>query len=180
MRSLIEVIADRIAVKLKKANPEETASIEVMRYALIGIFHNASTFAAALVVGALLGQFIETFTVAFCFLMFRFVSGGFHFRTPLACFVFSFITFVSIPFIPIQSELIYVLNTISLLLSFIFAPSNIKDHIRISEKYFPLFKLISVFIIIVSFFIVNPIITLALFVQSVTLINYKRKEVKNE
>ncbi|KIL36018.1 hypothetical protein SD71_11900 [Cohnella kolymensis] len=174
---MIEALATRIAVKLKEANPKDTASVEVMRYALIGILHNAITFSAAFLIGLLLGKLLATFLAAVSFMALRFVSGGYHFKTPLSCFIFSTIIFIAIPFIPLQSDSYWIVNTISLALTAIFAPSNIKEHIQVSEKYFPLFKLISVVIVVINYFWLNPVITLALFAQSVTLIYIKRKEV---
>lgn len=174
---MIEAFATRIAVKLKEANPKETASVEVMRYALIGIIHNAITFATAFLIGLLLGELLGTFLAAVSFMALRFVSGGYHFKTPLSCFIFSTIIFISIPFITLNSDAYWIVNTISLVLAAIFAPSNIKEHIQVSEKYFPLFKLISVLIVGINYFFLHPVITLALFAQSVTLIYIKRKEV---
>jgi accessory gene regulator B len=172
---LIESIAERIAIRLKEANPRETTSIAVMRYALIGIIHNTITFTTAFIIGLLLGHLFDTFIVAISFMGLRLVSGGYHFRTPLSCLIFSTLIFVSIPFISLQSEAYIIINSISLLLTLIFAPSNIKEHVRVSEKYFPIFKLISVVIVVTNYLFLNPVITLSIFAQSITLIYLPRK-----
>lgn len=174
MSPLIEAIANRIAVKLKEANPEETASVDVMKYALFGLIHNTLTFATALIVGLLLGHLVDTLVAAISFMTLRFVSGGYHFKTPLSCLVFSSLIFVVIPFVQVPEMWLYVINSLSLLLALIFAPSNIREHIRVPEKYWPLFKVISVIIVGANYFFLNPIITLALFVQSITLITLKK------
>lgn len=174
---MIEAISHRLAVKLKEVNPEETVSIDVMKFALIGIIHNILTLSTAFFIGLILGQFYETLVAAVSFMGLRFVSGGFHFKSPWSCLIFSSFIFISIPFcsnLLLESELI-VVNTISLLLCLLFAPSNIKNHIRVSEKYFPLFKLISLVVIITNYIFITPIITVAFFVQSVTLITFKRR-----
>jgi len=173
---LIDALAGKIAVKLKEANPEETASVEVMKFALFGIIHNTLTFATALIVGLCLGQLLETLIAAISFMILRFVSGGYHFKTPLSCLLFSSFVFVTIPFISINELWYWVINSITLLLVLIFAPSNIREHIRVSEKFFPLFKIISVIIVGVSLLLHNPIVTLAFFIQAITLITF-RKEV---
>lgn len=175
MKPLIDSIANRLAVKLKEANPEETASIEVMRYALIGIIHNTLTFSTALIVGLFLGQLIDTLVAAICFMALRFVSGGFHFKTPLSCLIFSSFIFIAIPLVSIPETFLIGINSLSLILVLIFAPSNIKEHIRIPEKYFPMFKIVSLLVIIVNYIFLTPIITLAFFVQSVTLITFERR-----
>ncbi|WP_186438492.1 accessory gene regulator ArgB-like protein [Cohnella terricola] len=173
---MIDALASKIAVKLKEANPEETASVEVMKFALFGIIHNTLTFATALIVGLCLGQLLETLIAAFSFMILRFVSGGYHFKTPLSCLLFSSFVFVTIPFIPVNDLWFWVINSLTLLLVLIFAPSNIREHIRISEKFFPLFKVISVILVVVSLLLHNPIVTLAFFIQAITLITF-RKEV---
>jgi accessory gene regulator B len=175
MRPLIDAIANNLAVKLKEANPEETASVEVMKFALFGIIHNTLTFVTALLVGLCLGQLLETLLAAFGFMILRFVSGGYHFKTPLSCLLFSSFVFVAIPFISLSDTYLIIINSISLLLVLIFAPSNIRDHIRISEKFFPMFKVISAILVLVNFIPVNSVITLAFFVQAITLITFKRE-----
>lgn len=174
MRQLIEAIANRIAIKLKEANPEETASIEVMKYALFGILHNTVTLATAFLVGLVLDQFFDTFIAAVSFMLLRLVSGGYHFKTPLSCLIFSASIFVIIPLIPTSEISLFLLNILSLLLVILLAPSNIREHIRIPEKYFPLFKVISIVLVISSFFVNSPIITLAFFMQALTLITKRR------
>jgi Membrane protein putatively involved in post-translational modification of the autoinducing quorum-sensing peptide len=172
---MIDALADKIAVKLKEANPEETASVEVMKFALIGLLHNALIFVTALTVGLVLGQFLDTLIAAICFMLLRLVSGGFHFKTPLSCLLFSSFVFVAIPLVPIDDTWIMVVNGLTLLLVLIFAPSNIREHIRVSEKYFPVFKVISAVLVAASFLIGHPIVTLAFFVQSLTLIAFERR-----
>ncbi|WP_182299762.1 accessory gene regulator ArgB-like protein [Cohnella cholangitidis] len=175
---MIDAIATKLAVKIKEANPEETASVEVMKFALFGIIHNTLTFATALIVGLCLGQLLETLLAAFSFMILRFVSGGYHFKTPLSCLLFSSFVFVLIPFIPMQGTSVIIINSISLILVLLFAPSNIREHIRVSEKFFPIFKVISALLVGAGFLLDNPIIILAFFVQSITLITFK-KEVNN-
>ncbi|MFC5469811.1 accessory gene regulator ArgB-like protein [Cohnella suwonensis] len=176
---MIDAIANKIAVKLKEANPEETASIEIMKFALFGLIHNILTITTALFVGLCLGQLLETLLAAFSFMILRFVSGGYHFKTPLSCLLFSSFVFVAIPFVPTNMSSLIILNLISLSLVLIFAPSNIKDHIRVSEKYFPIFKILSALLVIINIFIPdNSIITLAFIIQSVTLITFKEVSVK--
>lgn len=170
---MIEQLADRIAVRIKETNPEETASVEVMRYALIGLLHNGITISAALIVGLFFGTFQETFLAVVSLMTLRLVSGGYHFSSMLACSLFSFSVFVAIPFITLGEDALLILNTISLLLCSIFAPSNIKEHIRVQEKYFIVFKILSIILVALNFLLLDPIITLGMFAQSLLLITFK-------
>lgn len=172
---MIESIATKLAVKIKETSPEETASVEVMKFALFGIIHNTLTFVSAMVVGLSLGKLLETFVAAVSFMILRFVSGGYHFKTPLSCLLFSSFVFVAIPFVAVNDVWFWVLNSMSLILVLIFAPSNIKEHIRVSDKFFPVFKVLSVLLVVASFLIDNAIVTLAFLVQSITLINFKKE-----
>lgn len=174
---MIDAIATKIAVKLKEASPEETASVDMMKFALIGIIHNTLIFITALVVGLCAGQLLETLLAAVSFMILRLVSGGYHFKSPLSCFLFSSFVFIAIPFVPLDNSWFWIINVISLLLVSIFAPSNIKDHIRVSEKFFPVFKFLSILVVAVSILFHNEIVTIAFFAQSLTLITL-RKEVR--
>lgn len=122
-----------------------------------------------------MGQLYETLVAAFGFMILRFVSGGYHFKTPLSCLLFSSFVFVAIPFVPLNTTWFWIINVLTLALVLIFAPSNIKEHIRVSEKFFPVFKVISTILVIISFFLHNEIVTLAFFIQSVTLITFRRE-----
>lgn len=172
---MIEALSNRIAHKLKEINPEETASIEVMSYALQGILHNAITVLTALTFGLCLGHFWDTVIAATCFTLLRLVSGGFHFRSALACFISSSIVFIAIPMITTTNEIAIIINAASLILVSIFAPSNIQEHIRVSERYFVVFKLLSVLLVAVNFFYLSSIVTLAFFVQAYSLVSLKRR-----
>ncbi len=172
---MIEAISNRLAVKMKEINPEETASVEVMSYALQGILHNLITLITAIIVGSVLGQFWETLLAAACVAVLRWFSGGLHFKSALSCFLTSASVFIVIPLIEVSDQILLITNIVSLLLVAIFAPSNIRGHIRIPEKYFPLYKLASIIIVSINFFILTPIITIAFFVQSCTTITFKKE-----
>ncbi|MFC5530145.1 accessory gene regulator ArgB-like protein [Cohnella yongneupensis] len=175
---MIEALSRRMAIKLKEVNPEETASVEVMSYALQGILHNAITFITAFLAGILFGHFVDTLIAVVCFMGLRFVSGGFHFKSALACFLFSATIFIGIPFLDLNDHVLMIINGASLVLAALFAPSNIKEHIRVSERYFPVFKLLSVLLVTINFIYLMPVVTLAFFAQAASLIPFK-KEVKS-
>jgi len=177
MSQLIERLATRIALKIKEASPEETASVELMKFALIGILHNAITIGTALAVGAILGRFGEVLLACAAFMLLRLFSGGFHFKSALSCFLFSAAIFVLIPLIPIGRDFPYLhlLTASSFMLCLFFAPANIKEHIRVPEKSFPLFKLISLALVTLSYFLSHPVVTLAFLAQSLTLLPLPRK-----
>lgn len=172
---MIEALSNRLAVRMKKINPDETASVEVMSFALQGILHNTITALTALVAAFLLGHFWETvLTIAF-FMLLRTFSGGYHFKSALACFIVSASVFILIPLIEVSNTTLLVLNLISLVLVAIYAPSNIKEHIRFPEKFFPVFKILCIVLVSLNFFYLESLVTIAFFVQSCSLITLKRR-----
>jgi accessory gene regulator B len=175
MNPMVDTFAQRLAMKLKEVNPEETASVEVMKYALIGIIHNGIIILTALIAGLFTGHLLDTLLAIICFIALRFVSGGFHFKSSLACFVFSSVVFVIIPLIPAAEWVLVLLNSVSLLLALVFSPANIEEHIRVHKKYFVWFKVISVAIILCNYLILTPVTTWALFAQSLSLIHLKKE-----
>jgi accessory gene regulator B len=175
MNSLIEYTAERIALKLKSINPEETASVEVMKYALYGIIHNLLVIITSLLIGIILGNLIDTLIASFSFMALRLFSGGLHFKSSLVCLIFSTFTLVFSTLFVLPMVYLYVINSISLLLVFIYAPSNIKEHLRVSERMYPLFKAISIFIVLTNFLWMNPVVGWTFLIQSLALIHIKEK-----
>ncbi|MFD0673130.1 accessory gene regulator ArgB-like protein [Cohnella sp. GCM10027633] len=172
---MIEGVAHRLATKIKEANPEETASIDVMKFALFGLLNNLIITIVSLSLSFLFGQVQETIIVITSFSVLRLFSGGFHFKTPRACFIFTTLIFILTPFAHLSGTGILVASVLALSLVLIFAPSNIKEHIQVDEKYFPLFKFISTIIVIASYFINDSAVTMAILAQSITLINLNRR-----
>lgn len=172
---MIEHLSNRLATKLKEINPEETASVEVMSFALQGILHNTLTFMTALIGGMMLGQFWETFLAVIFFMALRLISGGFHFKSALACFIVSASVFIVIPMFEPNNNVLLLINIISFLLVAIYAPSNIKEHIRYPEKYYPIFKILSLAIVSINFFFLASIVTVAFFVQACSLVTFKKE-----
>lgn len=172
---MIEVLSNRLAIKLKEINPEETASVEVMSYALQGILHNVVTVLAAVVVGSVFDQFWDTLLAAICIAMLRWVSGGFHFKSALACFLLSAAAFILIPMIHVSEPVLIILNVIALILVAIYAPSVAKEHIRVPEKFLHIYKVISIVIVMINFLYLAPIVTIAFFAQACTLLPFKEE-----
>lgn len=176
MRILIETLSNRWALKLKELNPEETASVEVMSYAFQGILHNGITFLTALLFGLVYGSFWDILLATSALMALRMVSGGFHFKSALVCFIVSALVFIGIPFVDLKGTEVLIVNIVNLLIVLFFSPSNIAGHIRYSsEKSVIVFKIISVLLVSINFFYLNSIVAVAFFVQACALIPYRRR-----
>ncbi|WP_027085552.1 accessory gene regulator ArgB-like protein [Cohnella panacarvi] len=172
---MIEALSNRLALKMKQVNPEQTTSVEVMSFALQGLLQNTLAIITAFIVGVFLGKPWETVIAVISFMGLRFVSGGHHFNSALLCFLSSAGIFIVIPLLNFDDMTLMVLNCISLIIVCIFAPSDIREHIRLPEKYFLLFKLASVLLVAINFMFLSSIVTIAFTIQAVTLVPFTRR-----
>ncbi|GED68455.1 hypothetical protein BRE01_21570 [Brevibacillus reuszeri] len=171
---MIEAIALRIATGIKRINPEVPQSVERMEYALIILLNGVTVIIASLLIGAILGTLKATIIFLVAFALLRQVSGGYHLSSALGCAIVSITLAAVVPLIPVTDKLCQIMSGISLILVAWFAPSKIENQSRIPSKYYPLLKAISIAIVLASVFIAWPIITKALFVQSLFLIRKRR------
>lgn len=171
---MIEAYAEKLAITIKKANPEQTTSVDIMKYGIIMFTNGFAVLFSALIIGWLSGKFIETCIALCAYALLRFFSGGFHFKSALHCILYSVLILTLIPHIPFQSSWNIPILIISLIITTVFAPADIKNQTRIPEKYHPWLKYISLLIVIVNFFILSDIVTLAFFAQTIMLIPFRR------
>ncbi|MGG1659462.1 accessory gene regulator ArgB-like protein [Brevibacillus sp. NRS-1366] len=173
---MIELSAQKIATKIKEMNPEETASIEVMKFSLIMIISTLVTLTTSLFLAFLFGVLFETITVLFTFALLRFFSGGFHFKSAELCITATVLGSVILPLISKYTHFSWLLTIISILLLLLFSPRG-KNQSRIFEKkHFPLLKIISIVIVGANFLIGSELLALTFFIQSITLLFVKGGE----
>lgn len=175
---MIDAWAEKLAFTFKNINPEETASVPVMKFALtILLNYSISTF-VSLTIGLLSGQFLNTVIAAASFMLIRIISGGFHFRSAELCLLTT-ISVISIsPHIHHTENSMIALNMICFLIFSLFSPSNIKGYTRIPEKYFPALKILSLLMIGVNFMFFSPTVTTILTIQAILLLIPMKEEVK--
>lgn len=168
-------LANRIAVTIKNANPEETHSVEVMQYALGIILNTLLIIISTAVIGLISGRFPECilFLLSFCTL--RLVSGGFHLKTAMACNVATTLLSTLLPSLIILSGSgLWIANSLSLIIMIFFAP-NPDRNARIPTSIYPIMKLISIVMVSSNFFLQSTVIGLAFLVQSFTVIPWTRR-----
>lgn len=171
---MIETLSERLAVAIKKTNQAETASIAVMKYGLIVLFNLMLTIVLSLLIGALTGKFWETAMVLFAALIIRLVSGGYHFKSAIACTVVSTLIITAIPHIRLSEWGTVGLTLFGLVFFILFAPSNIKNHVRIPEKFFPVLKWVSVLIVAGNLILQSQLLALVFAIQGLSLIHLER------
>lgn len=174
-KRMFETLALKIAHSLKKVEPEKTASVEVMKFALEAILNTIFTVLLISVVGLATGKFFETIIGFVAFALLRFFSGGMHLKSAMQCSILSTIMITIAPHIPINTMWSQIIGIISVLLMIAFAPSNIEGHARIPKKYFFVLKLISAGLVAINLYFLNPTICIVFAFQAVTTIEFKRR-----
>lgn len=170
---IVERAANRIAEAIHSRDPEPTSSVAVLRYGLIIIMNTVLTVSLSLFGGALTGNFAATALFLGVFSLLRSISGGYHFNVSWKCTLLTVSTAVILPHVPISFTLHLILGGLSLLLFLIYAPSNLAKQSRIPEVYYPYLKVVSVAFVIVGLWMQRDVITLAILVQAISLVNVK-------
>ncbi|NRS51941.1 accessory gene regulator ArgB-like protein [Brevibacillus sp. HB2.2] len=171
---MIESIAFKIASSMKRINPDLPQSVAKLEYALIILLNGSTVVLCSLAIGFVLGSLEETALFLVAFASLRQVSGGYHLSTALGCAIVSIGMAVIVPFIPVTQNVGLILNCVSLVLVTLFSPSNIENQSRLPARCYPLLKIISITIVIATALIALPIITKAVFLQSLSLIRIRR------
>lgn len=169
-------LANRIAVSIKKANPEETHSVEIMEYSLGIILNTLLIIVCTAIIGLFLGHFAECMAFLLCFCILRLSSGGFHLKTALACNIVTTLISTTLPsFITLSDSTLWIANLFSLVIMVGFAPNPDKN-VKIPTSIYPLLKLVSIAIVSSNFFLQSTVIGLGFLVQSLTVIPWTRRK----
>ncbi|NQX44953.1 accessory gene regulator B family protein [Paenibacillus tritici] len=167
-------LANRIAIAIKNANPEETHSVEVMQYSLGIILNTLLIIVSTAFIGLIFGRFEECLTFLLCFCILRLTSGGFHLKTAMACNIVTTLLSTLLPSLISPSDsALWIINIISLVIVVLFAP-NPDQNARIPTSIYPILKLVSIVIVSSNFFLHSAVIGLAFLVQSLTVIPWTR------
>lgn len=121
------VLGRRMAEAIKRANPKETASVEVMAYALTNIVHSGTIILAALLLGSSVHHLVQTTVALLWFMGLRLLTGGYHFKSLHVCALFSISVVVGIPFLTPLDMLVPWADWASVMLLGIFAPTRNKS-----------------------------------------------------
>ncbi|WP_274651701.1 accessory gene regulator B family protein [Paenibacillus humicola] len=151
------------------ANGVEAPSVDIIVYALNIIGNSVSIIALSLIIGAVTGKFTATLLTLVVFAVIRFLTGGYHLKSGSLCIVVSTIAMSAMPHFHFGSVTIYIFTAISLIMVLIFSPANYDKYARISEKYYPLLKLIAALFVASNFLFVSSILAICFIVQAAML-----------
>ncbi|OKP91362.1 accessory gene regulator ArgB-like protein [Paenibacillus sp. P32E] len=171
---MINVLALKIASKIKEAAPTHPASIAVLSFSLALLINAFAIVSLTVIIALFTNKVGAAITALLSFAVLRQLSGGIHLKSGMGCIalttgIMTFISFTN----PNQTS-IFLLNITSVALVLIFAPSRIERQSRIPEKYYPHLKIVSALLVSMNFLISSPIVSVSFFIQSITLIKPRR------
>ncbi|RKP53175.1 hypothetical protein D7Z26_15725 [Cohnella endophytica] len=173
---MIEALSHKISDYVYRHNERGHVSREVMQFAINSILSNSITFTLSLLIGLIDGAFWGTAMSLVAIALMRNLTGGYHFKSTTACIVVSTAAVTVIPFIPVSDVAMYAMNAVALGFVIAFAPSNLRGVTRLSERQLQRMKWVGAILIAANFFYQSDILSLAFFVQSISLISGKRGE----
>src|SRR5690554_6866811 len=112
---MIDWMANRLAFSIKQANPENTSSIEIMKFSLILVLNTFLIIILSLIIGWASGKFMETVLTLLSFAILKFFSGGIHLKSSDNCVLWSTVGLTLLPHIPIYANWNIGLTIISIL-----------------------------------------------------------------
>lgn len=171
---MIQIIARRLAVSIKRVVPDHRVSAEVMEFSLSALLNAFFIIVISLGVAIFTGRISEAATILVAFAVLRQVSGGKHLEDGVLCIVVSTAGVLVLSMADFSNTVVHALNVASLLLAIIFAPSRIEGQTRIPKRFYPLLKVIAILIIAANLFIGSSVLAATFFVQALTLIRGRR------
>jgi len=177
---VFDKIAFNVAGWIKQQNPEQTASVAVMQFALIGLLNSALVFFIVISIGAISGHFVDSLIASLFFVGLHFFSGGHHFKSAILCTLFSSTMIITSILMPLSDVWLIGITILTVVIIAVFAPSNIEGHARIPKKYFPLLKLISIGIVLINLGIQSDSACYAMLFQALLVLPYSKLISKKE
>ncbi|MGG4555126.1 MULTISPECIES: accessory gene regulator ArgB-like protein [Paenibacillus] len=171
---MINMMANRIAVQIKRTAPDHPASIAVLRYSIALLLNAVLIITLTLLLSAFTGRTHEVLIILVSFALLRQVSGGIHLNSGMKCVLATTALFTMLSLIELSAFYMVILNVIAAMLCLLFAPSRIQQQTRIPVQYYPLLKWISVLIVCSNFLIMSPVLSLSFAAQSMLLIKLRR------
>lgn len=172
---MIYYICGKLAKNLKEFYPEIKLSEARLKHGLIWIVLNPFIVSLILLIGLLSNNIFNTIC-ALSFVLLRLFSGGKHIKNADICFTVSLLLIIILSYYPFGFDLCnynFLLNIVALMIVIVYSPNRIEVIHNQTKKQFYTFKTISILIVILSFFISNPVMTFSIFVQSLTLLDKK-------
>jgi accessory gene regulator B len=121
-----------------------------------------------LVISVITGDFVNAIVAVLAFPALRYFSGGFHLNSAAACNIIS----ATLVMIAIYTPVNYwytgiILNLLSMIILFVYAPSGIKKS-KLPKSSYPFLKVIAVAIVSTNLLFQSPVLSIVFFLQAIT------------
>ncbi|MNO24146.1 accessory protein regulator protein B [compost metagenome] len=167
---MIELLAARMAISLKRSVPDHPTSVEVFKFAISMMLNLLFVVVATLVISLFTGHTGEAAVILISFAVLRQLTGGMHLKSNLQCAVFSTLIFTGISMLSVSSTWTIAATITAIMIISFLAPVGIERQSRIPVKYFPYMKLAALLLVASNFLILSPALALSFLAQSVTLV----------
>ncbi|MGG1311912.1 MULTISPECIES: accessory gene regulator B family protein [Cohnella] len=171
---MIDFLASRMAVAIKRSAVDHPASVDVLTFSLIAILNGLSIVLITMAVSLFTGRPGEAATALAGYALLRQMSGGIHLKSGDLCVVVSVLGLTAMSFADFNGTAVAAMTGAAALLALAFAPSRIDGQTRIPRRYYPLLKVLSVLTVSSNFLIMSPVLAAAFLVQCLTLIRGRR------
>jgi accessory gene regulator B len=168
-----------MAHRIKAADPEGIARVEVMAYALGVIFNVLLALLLTIIFGAFLNNMGEALAGMLFFAIIRYFSGGYHLRSLTLCSLISALLFAGVPLIPMNPLSTLVVTLLAALLFLIFAP-NFSVVKRRRSLQVEKSKLICVLIVLSNVLFLSPVASLIFLSQGLLIIPGRGGEMNDQ
>jgi accessory gene regulator B len=162
MTDPIEIAAYKLAIKLKKWNPDIQGHVEDIRYGAAYYINYYSVIVISLIIGLITNELLWTCMSLLSFGILRRYTGGLHLPSLTSCAIFTIAVVSIIPHIYVNSLAIQIFNLVSFVLVCLFTEKGKNA------------KRIALMIICTNIIFLSSTLALNFFVQSLLLIKWRR------
>ncbi|WII39220.1 accessory gene regulator ArgB-like protein [Paenibacillus thiaminolyticus] len=169
---MIEGLANKLALRIKEADPEGETSVEVMEYALGVILNFIFTVLISCLIGWMTGKLLDTIIVVVGFGALRYFSGGVHMKSLTACTIVSVAIFSIVPHIVLSSTLVIIFTSIVIIIMILFSPNTYEETVNRVLTNFTL-KAASALIVLPNLYFQSSSIALIFLIQAILILPRK-------
>lgn len=171
---MIESLSLRLATHIKSVVPEHPASVAKLKFSLAIGINMTFIIALTLLISVITGRIKEVIIIMLVFAVLRQMTGGFHLKTGMGCVYASTILLTVLSYISFDYTWTIGATVISMLLILLLAPAGIEKQSRIPENYYPALKWSSFILVGLNLIFASPLVAIAVFAQSLTLVIGRR------
>ncbi len=165
----IELSASKITKSIRENYPQ-AASEKVLIYSLSLLINTLTAVLATLIFCFFTGHLAESITTILAFLGLRYLSGGFHLKSAVACCLFSTCLLTGLSHVDFE-YLKYgpILDIISLIIFTFKAPEGLENVSRIKPAYYPLLKILCILFVSANLYLHSSLLSAIFIAQAFTL-----------